>query len=283
MSLPEALDQLRAALAQHAVAPLSHDYYLEAHNRFERASTQQDQLRNVLRAEIEGLAARLGRPVSLLSAGCGGGQLDIGLIDALGATLAGYTGIDINASELARFETLLAGRDHARLAEADILTFETDERFDAVVSIHVVYYLEDKARYLDRLRALTALGGVTIIAVAPFSPMNEIASVFWARQGVKEFFAEDFQRLLAASGLQARRTRIEAAIPLSLYLGEGADQAVIDFTVQAAASTFAPHIRSALNAAFDAAAQSVDGVRALAHPVDLFVLRSGDTTPRARD
>ncbi len=275
MTLSDALENLRAEVSQREVAALSSEYYLEAHNRFESVSAQQGLLRAFLLEEIAALVTRKGRAVSLLSAGCGGGQLDAALIDALGEKLASYTGIDVNAAELARLEEMLAGRRNAVVELADILTYAPGAPFDAVISIHVAYYVENKAHYLARLRDFTAEGGVAVIALAPFSPMNEIASVFWSRQGVEDFFADDFAGLLAQAGVAARRSRIEASIPLSYYLGEDADQAVIDFTVQAALGDAEPPLRAALEDTFRAAAIAADGEPALSHPVDVFVLEAG--------
>lgn len=93
-----------------------------------------------------------------LDAGCGEGQ------DLLLLAQSGYDalGLDFTREGIDKARTLLdQNKQSARLEVADLLNWQTDERFDLVLSINCLQFLGDEApRELQKLQSLVAPGGV---------------------------------------------------------------------------------------------------------------------------
>lgn len=89
---------------------------------------------------------------SCLDIGCGSGRYARALLEV---GVRRVVGVDVSAPmvELARQHT--AGLDGAELIVADFASFETAERFDAVLAMGFFDYVAEPAHVLDRMRALT--------------------------------------------------------------------------------------------------------------------------------
>jgi SAM-dependent methyltransferase len=76
-----------------------------------------------------------------------------------------YHGVDISAKAIKRARML--GRPQATYETADVLTYTTQETYDAILLREVIYYLPaDKVRgFLDRLAGFLTPGGVVMIQV----------------------------------------------------------------------------------------------------------------------
>ena len=108
---------------------------------------------------------RLGdvRGKSVLDIGCGTGRLLARLRDLGANTL----GIDISRSmvEVARARGL-------RVFQYDIREFEWQQPFDAIVSVSVFNYIEDKASVLKRVWSLLRPGGVFVLSMEAARPRD---------------------------------------------------------------------------------------------------------------
>jgi 2-polyprenyl-3-methyl-5-hydroxy-6-metoxy-1,4-benzoquinol methylase len=92
-----------------------------------------------------------------LDVGCGDGTLTWALADRAASVLA----IDVDAPSIARTAELVAGREHVRVAEADVMTSPLVEpaSYDAVLAVAVLHHLGLRPG-LIRLASLVAPGGV---------------------------------------------------------------------------------------------------------------------------
>jgi len=267
-----ALADLTGRIAGHHAPPLPDAYYLEAHDAFEAVSRQQPLIRDRLSALIAERATAVGRPIRLLSVGCGGGQLDIPLLEQACGLVERYTGVDPNEVEL---ESLRAGLPQGLSADLRASAFAACEfagEFDLSYAVHMVYYVGDVADFADRIIASVSAPGLAVVVVAPKSPMNQIADIIWRSHGVHSVFADTFAQTLDASNVDYKRERIAAEIPYEYYEDDAADARVADFTVQTRIEALPPDIRDAVYNAFRHAAVQAPGGRALEHPADLFLI-----------
>jgi SAM-dependent methyltransferase len=92
---------------------------------------------------------------SALDLGCGQGFL----LEHLAEVADEVVGIDQHAPSLAEAAERTARFDNVRLVEGDAMTYDLDQRFDAVLSIAVLHHLGLEAG-LERMKQLTAPGGV---------------------------------------------------------------------------------------------------------------------------
>ena len=102
----ELLRELGEVLAEGGcdARALSGRRYVAAHEAFEAASGQQSRVRHAVELEAARLLDRDPRPLRALSVGCGGGFLDLPLLDHLGERVAAYVGVDPNPHALHRCE-----------------------------------------------------------------------------------------------------------------------------------------------------------------------------------
>jgi SAM-dependent methyltransferase len=98
---------------------------------------------------------------SILDLGCGT-SANLPLVPG---TYRRYHGVDISAKAIRRARLL--GRPQATYETADVLTYTTQETYDAILLREVIYYLPvDKVRgFLDRLAGFLTPGGVVMIQV----------------------------------------------------------------------------------------------------------------------
>jgi SAM-dependent methyltransferase len=97
------------------------------------------------------------RPLRILSLGCGDGDLDLPLVQALAVDGAvDYVGVDVNARSLERFHDRLSrGEGGPRtsaltitLRKCDLASLSDSDDFDVVLLAHVLYYVADPAELI---------------------------------------------------------------------------------------------------------------------------------------
>ena len=110
-----------------------------------------------------------------LDVGCGQGFL----LKHLAARATTVIGIDQHAPSLAEAAERTAGLPNVQLVEADVMTHDLGQTFDAVLSIAVVHHLPLEPG-LVRMRELTAPGGVLgVVGLARSTSLRD-----YARDGV---------------------------------------------------------------------------------------------------
>lgn len=266
------MDALELTLKTEHVVALSDAYYKKSHREFEDVSTQRKLLADALGSSLQEIQTRFGRAIDWLSVGCGAGELDTPLLESHAGTIRRYTGIDPNHIHLESFKIPTATASRTNLVHSTFEAWGPDNQYDVVSAIHVIYYTNDAEGFVKKILQTLRKGGRAIIAIAPLSPMNRLAKAFWAEQGTYPIFSEQLTPLLEKLGVRYSQCNVEAMIPLAHYITDTKNQAIIDFTVQAATTSLSPEGQELLQSAFTAAAVEVDGQKMLQHPVDYFVI-----------
>ncbi len=269
-----ALAGLRAALRdRNPLLPLDPTEYAVGHALFEARSDQRAHLTAWL---VDELAARATAPARVLSIGCGTGAVDV----EVAAALAGlgqdvdYVGVEPHAPSaqafLARLDAVAGVRPS--VLQSAFADAHPTGRFDVVLAVHSLYYVDDLSHALRRAYALLAPGGELVVLHAPGAPLNELVRLL--APGHPQEFSEEVAIALGRLGAP-EVTRLASRLDLSPTGDADTDRRLLEFTVQA-------RLPRALQGAVRAAlvARELPGPDSVvAHPVDALVLRAPDLLP----
>lgn len=194
----------------------------------------------------------------VLSVGCGDGNLDLPLLEALAATgPVCYRGLDTNTVSLESFSRLLSARTQAQPALARTLhtalsadaaeTFSPEgEPFDLIVFSHVLYYFAEPAALVSRfLQEHTRTGGRVVVI---HSAYRGIPQVMDQALDLPPFLtAEDIAKGLRASGLAPDVETVDTTLDCTPILaGSALGEQVLGFCVERDLQTLQPRQRFAL-------------------------------------
>ena len=144
--------------------------------------------------------AAIRRGASVLEIGCGRGATCRYLADACGCTV---TGIDINPHQVEAAHAAGLARDGLRFIDADILEWQPDRPYDAVVSIDTFMLLPDPARALATARrALSQGGSLSVSAIGAGPALDEsLREWLWTSDGMLTLLDPDaYARLCQDAG-----------------------------------------------------------------------------------
>lgn len=263
-----------------AVRPLDEARYVDAHRAFERASTQQSQIRRVIEAEARHLLRTGASDLDVLSVGCGCGMLDAPFLAHVGDHVRSFVGVDPNPVALDQCRQALEagpGPLDYQLKCTQIEDFHGGRRYDLIYCSHVFYYVDNPSAVLDTLRALRHDTGTLVIAHAPKGCLNALAQAFWPGQGAGEdFYAPALRRLLMQNGDVAPvSNQIDARSPRALF-DDATPQGtlLLEFLIQAQWAPLSAEVKTAVGDYLDRSADAVSsGQRLLPHPVTTFAVR----------
>ena len=165
-----------------ATRQLSNERFDVTHETFERSSSQQQLVLQMLK-ELISSKKKSADALRILSVGCGSGILDNQLISALAPSIGSfeYTGVDPNPVACCRFLEDFRRLDltgvKLDVKNKTVESLDVNECFDVIQLTHSLYYFEDPADTLDKLRKLFGAGGKLIIVHAPNESLNQFQSV----------------------------------------------------------------------------------------------------------
>lgn len=241
--------------------------YVVGHALFEARSDQRANLRRWL---VQHLAVRSPSPTRVLSIGCGDGSVDVRIAATLaaGGHRVDYVGVEPHLPSGHRFIDRLdtiAGA-HATLLASPFADARPEGRYDVVLAVHSLYYVDDLAATLLRACSLLAPGGELVIMHGPRDPLNTLVPLLCP--GRRQPFADDVAQQFRAVGRPATITRIDNRLDLTETGDAATDRHLLDFTVQAQVpDALAPVVREAL-----AELMLPEPGLVLPHPVDALVV-----------
>ncbi len=218
---------------------------------------------------------------SFLSIGCGAGELDEKILAAgkEHSSAVSYVGLEPDSQQCERFVSRMVVENDPNIrVEAYNTGFEgfTEERrFDLVLMVHSLYYMDDPKLALENAMDLVSESGRLVILIASDDTLNELASSFWAREnGGSTWFSEDLSRHLQESGIAFERQRIAAKLDITSCCEPLSEQGarIADFVAQVPTAELPPHLRGMIFSYLEATSHRDGDMRWLPHNVDAFII-----------
>jgi len=250
---------------------------------YEAASNQRDRILdwftdNVV-PELSSKRARV------LSVGCGAGDLDKELLAAGAehATAISYVGLEPDPRQCERFVSRMGfENDHSVAVETHNLCFEdfdAEQRFDLVLMVHSLYYMENPQQAFEKALSLVNDEGLLTILIASNDSLNELASSFWELKNERPtWFSEDLSEHLEDSGVPFERRRIEGRLDVTACCEPGSARGIriVDFLAQVPTGELPERLRRMIFRYLEVASNRDGGRRWLPHNVDAFTIESGN-------
>jgi len=191
--------------------------------------------------EAAAIAAREGRPLRILSIGCGDGDLDFAVLECLnGLTDVEYLGLEVNETSAQLFEEAVeAWRENfagelsfeIRIASAERLP-DIGGGFDLVVMSHVLYYFSDPVALVrNYLQRACRIDGRVMIVHSGWGGIPELMA---AVPGLQPFLdADTIRDALAASGLRVQCETLSSELDVTDILEQtGRGRQILGFCIE---------------------------------------------------
>jgi len=196
----------RVNAAYHDAIVQKYDARLEAHSPEVR-----DWIERILRRDVFPALDAAGTTPRAIDFGCGSGYLEGFLADRDLDLL----GLDVSAKMLERAQET---NPHWRFEQADVYSFQTDERFHLVMENAVLHHLVDYEVLVDKMAELTLPGGVLFLGNEPnrlaYRYLSPLAKLW--RATINRYRTEDSAEL-------AGDPAFEALSEYHLFYGQGID------------------------------------------------------------
>jgi SAM-dependent methyltransferase len=281
--LDRLLALIEAALSALEELPqLDSARYKATHTLYEAMSDQRERIIDELCVRI-GRRRPSGRPLRVLSVGCGGGDVDISLARTIAANVGElvYVGVDPNRSQCDAMKKLFIEADIPGVRfEVEVKAFEdfdTSEHFDVIHFVHSLYYVPDPAIALARARRMLTPDGELVVVQAPRDDMNELAGRFYDKTYERPtLFACDLEKLLTRWSWTFEQVRLTGRLDVTAFLdGESeVGTALRDFIVQIDGRSLPGAVQDLIARYLRLIAFQHEGRSFIAHPADaLFISR----------
>lgn len=264
------------------VEPLEGQRYATCLQTYEAASNQRELILGWFTDHVIPQLSRGG--ASFLSIGCGAGELDEKILAAAKehASSVSYVGLDPDSEQCERFiSRMVVENDRSIRVEAHSSSFEHFEeqrRFDLVLMVHSLYYMNDPRLALENALNLVSESGRLVILIASNDTLNELSSSFWELEnGGSTWFSEDLSRHLETRGIAFERRRIEATLDVTSCFEPQSERGgrIADFVAQVPTAELPLRLRRMILSYLEATSRRDGDVRWLPHNVDAFVIHSG--------
>jgi SAM-dependent methyltransferase len=264
------------------VAPLEGQRYADCLHTYEAASNQRELILGWFTDHV--IPQLSTDSASFLSVGCGAGDLDEKILAAGNehASTISYVGLEPDSRQCERFISRMEfDNDQNIRVEAHNTRFEKfteQRRFDLVLMVHSLYYMDDPERALENALNLVNKFGRLVILIASNDTLNELSSSFWELEnGGSTWFSEDLSRHLEKNGVTFECQRIEATLDITSCFEPHSEQGnrIADFVAQVPTGELPLRLRRMIFSYLEATSHHDGDMRCLAHNVDAFIIQSG--------
>ncbi len=152
--------------------------------------------------QLEGRVIR-----SVLEVGCGNGWY-VDRFLALGNATT-YQGLDLSAAMVrdARERIMALGKtDLARVQQGDILHWQSNEQYDLVIAMNLIYFFPEPSELIKRLSGFLRPGGQILIGFRTAGSMQQLP---FARFGFRLFEPGEVEFFFKGAGLTSIDTQLE--------------------------------------------------------------------------
>ncbi|MFQ3200230.1 MAG: SAM-dependent methyltransferase [Zhongshania sp.] len=261
------------------VVPLEGHRYAACLHTYEAASSQREL---ILEWFTNHVIPQIPRDnASFLSIGCGAGELDVKILAAAKeqASTIAYVGLEPDSKQCERFTSSMALPSDQNIRVETLNTnFEKcteQRRFDRVLMVHSLYYMDDPERAIEKALNLVNESGKLIILIASNDTLNELSSSFWQiENGGSTWFSEDLSKHLDERGVAFDRQRIEARLDITSCCEPESEQGIriADFIAQAPTGELPPGLGTMIFSYLEATSHLDGDMRWLPHNVDAFII-----------
>ena len=261
------------------VAPLEGQRYAACLETYEAASNQRELILGWFTDHV--IPQLSTDSASFLSVGCGAGDLDVKFLAAGKdhAATVSYVGLEPDSRQCEKFISRMElGNDRNVRVEAHNTSFEQfteQRRFDLVLMVHSLYYMDDPKLALENALSLVNESGRLVILIASNDTLNELSSSFWEMEnGGSTWFSEDLSRHLEKLGVTFERKRIEATLDITSCCEADSEQGnrIADFLAQVPTGELPSRLRQMIFGYLEATSRRDGDTRWLPHNVDAFVI-----------
>ncbi|MDH3977275.1 MAG: class I SAM-dependent methyltransferase [Gammaproteobacteria bacterium] len=276
------INDIRQELALiNDVTPLEGQRYATCLHTYEAASNQRELILGWFADDV--IPQLSTDSASLLSVGCGAGDLDVKILSAgrEHASAISYVGLEPDSRQCERFLNRMNFENDQNIeVEAHNTCFESYKerrRFDLVLMVHSLYYMEDPERALEDALNLVNTGGRLVILIASNDTLNELSSSFWEMENSgSTWFSEDLNRHLKNLDVTFERKRIEATLDITSCCEPDSEQGIriADFLAQVPTGELPLRLRSMIFSYIEATSHRDGDMRWLPHNVDAFIIQS---------
>lgn len=261
------------------VTPLEGQRYAACLQTYEAASNQRELILSWFSTRM--IPQLSTERAAFLSIGCGAGELDVEILAAGKAQTSSiaYVGLEPDPQQCEAFLSRMA-----RESDADIQVqahnsgfeqFTGEQRFDLVLMVHSLYYMDNPAQMLDAALNLVSESGRLVILLASNDTLNELSSSFWGRTNDgATWFSEDLSQHLEQQRIPFECERIRATLDITSCFEPDSEQGhrIADFVAQVPTGDLPPRLREMTFSYLDATAHHDGDKRWLPHNVDAFVI-----------
>jgi SAM-dependent methyltransferase len=261
------------------VAPLEGQRYADCLHTYEAASNQRELILGWVTDHV--IPQFSTDSASILSIGCGAGDLDVKILAAgkEHASTLSYVGLEPDSQQCERFISRMEFEDDQNIrVEAHNTRFEkftAQRRFDLVLMVHSLYYMDDPERAIENALNLVNEFGRLVILIASNDTLNELSSSFWALENSgSTWFSEDLSRHLEKRGVTFERKRIEAKLDITSCCVPDSEQGkrIADFVAQVPTGELPLRLRQMIFSYLEATSHRDGDMRWLPHNVDAFII-----------
>jgi SAM-dependent methyltransferase len=261
------------------VTPLEGKRYAACLDTYEAASNQRELIHQWFTEHV--IPELPTDHASILSVGCGAGDLDEKIMAAAKerASTISYVGLEPDPQQCERFMSRLADENDPSIeVEAHDTGFEQSpeqRRFDLVLMVHSLYYMEDPKGALEKALSLVNDSGQLVILLASNDTLNELSSSFWEIENSgSTWFSEDLSGHLENPAVTFERKRIEATLDITSCCEPNSAQGtrIADFIAQAPTGELPPPLQQMIFSYLEATSQRDGDMRWLPHNVDAFII-----------
>ncbi|MFK7830610.1 MAG: class I SAM-dependent methyltransferase [Congregibacter sp.] len=270
------------------VVPLEGPRYAACLHTYESASNQREL---ILGWFTEHVIPKLSTDsTSLLSVGCGAGELDIDILAAgkEHTSNISYVGLEPDPRQCEKFVSSmdLANEQHI-LIEGHNTRFENyteERRFDLVIMVHSLYYMDNPVEAIANALNLLSDIGKLVILIASNDTLNELSSSFWDMENSgSTWFSEDLSTHLINRGIAFDCKRIEATLDVTTCCEPSSEfeiekgRRIADFVAQVPTGELPQQLRQMIFSYLEATSQRDGDTRWLPHNVDAFTIHTCQT------
>jgi SAM-dependent methyltransferase len=261
------------------VVPLQGHRYAACLHTYEAASSQRTLILEWFTNHVIPQIPR--DSASFLSIGCGAGELDVKILAEAKeqASTIAYVGLEPDSQQCERFTASMALPSDQNIRVETLNTnFEKcteQRRFDRVLMVHSLYYMDDPERAIEKALNLVNESGRLIILIASNDTLNELSSSFWQMEnGGSTWFSEDLSKHLDKRGVAFDRHRIKAKLDITSCCAPESEQGIriADFIAQAPTGELPPGLRTMIFSYLEATSHLDGEMRWLPHNVDAFII-----------